>query len=246
MAGQMEELRFSAREQAVAFLRKQRPELSEEEAEAARLEILHDLNAGRLVLESSAEREVASMFLSLNNSVEHLLSQCDFTLVQITGSVELVLPDTGYTRYDPFPRVPGTGSGFLGTETVETVIPLSPGSALVVTRGSGSLGYGEAGPEYAEDLNLRAWVQAAVCVYGRGQSAVVAARVLARRRRADLAARQRRPFTMWILEHGEGDPEGGPVLGKGYSVEGVREEWFEVDASARQGRRPVRPEDLWG
>lgn len=245
MALQVEELRFSAREQSVAFLRAQRAELTPEEAEAAREEILDGLNAGTLTFESSAEREVASMFLALNQSVGQLLAECDFTLVQVTGNVELVLPDTGYTRYDRNPRVAGTSSGFLGTETVETVIPVTPLSALVLTRGSGRLTYDEAGPEYAEDLNLRAWAQSEACVYGRGQEVVVAAKRLARHRRVDLAARGRQPLTMWILERQVGDPEDRPVLGKGYSIAGVREEWFDVDPSARHEQQALRPEDLW-
>jgi hypothetical protein len=101
MAAQMEELRFSAREQAVAFLRECDPSLTEDEAEAERERIIEDLNAGRIRLESNAEREVASMFLGLNEAVEQLLSACDFTLIELPRSPELVLPDTGYTRYDP-------------------------------------------------------------------------------------------------------------------------------------------------
>jgi Protein of unknown function (DUF4238) len=245
MARQLQELRFSAREQAVAFIRERRPELTEEEAEAERQKLVDDLNAGRLRFESTAEREVAGMFLGLNDAVGQLLTQCDFTLVELTGSVELVLPDTGYTRYDAHPRVPGTGSGFVGTDTVETVIPVAPARALVVTRGAGRIGYGEAGPEYAEDLNLRVYAQSEVCIYGRGQQPVVAAKQLARRRRADVVERRRRPRIMWILERQAGEPEDAPVLGKGYSVEGVRTEWFEVDPAARDERRAVRPADMW-
>lgn len=245
MARQFNELRFSARDQTVEFLRKTNPALSEEEAEAERQRILEDLNADRLRFESSPEREVASMFLGLNDAVTQFLSRCDFTLVQIAGSVELVLPDTGYTRYDPNPKLRGAGSGFVGTDTVETVIPVTPTSALVVTPGSGRVGYGEAGPEYAEDLNLRAWAQSEVCVYGRGQQVVVAAKTLAKRRGADLIPRKRQPRTLWILERQAGDPEDAPVLGKGYSVDGVQEQWFEVDPAARDPRRAVRPEDMW-
>lgn len=246
MASQMNELRFSAREQAIAFLREQQPELTEEEAEAARTEILDDLNAGRLRFESTAEREVASMFLGLNEAAEQLLNGCDFELVEVGGPVELVLPDTGYSRYDPHPRVPGTGSGFVGTDTVETAIPVGPRRALVVTRGAGRVGRTEADHEYAEDLNLRAFAQSQTCIYGRGQAPVVAALQLARRRRTDIAERRRRPRTMWMLERQAGAPEGAPLVGKGHSVDGVRTEWFDVDPRARDESRAVRPEDMWG
>ncbi len=55
MAQQLEELRFSAREQAIAFLRRADPTLSEAQAEARRREILDDLGAGRLHVESAAD-----------------------------------------------------------------------------------------------------------------------------------------------------------------------------------------------
>jgi hypothetical protein len=245
VAAQMQELRFSAREQAVAFLRAQQPELTDDEAEAERTRILDDLNSGKLRFESTAEREVASMFLGLNEAAEQILNGCDFELVEFEGPVELVLPDTGYSRYDPHPRVPGTGSGFVGTDTVETAIPVSPHRALLITRGQGRVGRTEADHRYAEDLNLRAFAQSQACIYGRGQAPVVAALQLARRRRGDLVERQRRARTMWILERQAGAPEGAPLLGKGHSVDGVRTEWFDVDPRARDERQIVRPDDMW-
>jgi hypothetical protein len=241
----MEELRFSAREQAVAFLRECDPSLTEDEAEAERERIIEDLNAGRIRLESNAEREVASMFLGLNEAVEQLLSACDFTLIELPRSPELVLPDTGYTRYDPNPDVPGSGSGFLGTGTVETVIPVGPTRALVLTRGVGRAGRAEKSSAYAEDLNLRAYAQSQICIYGRSQDAVVRVRQLAKQRPSNLAARRRRARTLWILERQPGDPEAGPIRGTGYSIDGLRTQWFDVDPRARQGQRPLRPEDMW-
>ena len=245
MATQMEELRFSAREQAVAFLRERDPALTEDEAEANRRRIIDDLNAGRIRLESNAEREVASMFLGLNEAVEQLLSACDFTLIELPRSPELVLPDTGYTRYDPSPDVPGSASGFLGTATVETVIPVAPMRALVMTRGAGRARRGEETPAYAEDLNLRAYAQSQTCIYGRSQDAVVRVRRLAKQQPSQLAARRRRARTLWILERQPGERETGPIRGTGYSIDGVRTQWFDVDPRARRGQRPLEPEDMW-
>jgi hypothetical protein len=185
------------------------------------------------------------MFLGLDEAVGQLIAQCDWTLVRFAEGPTLVLPDSGYTRYDPTPRVPGSGSGFLGTDTVETVIPVSPTAALVITRGSGQVGRGDGTAAYAEDLNLRAHAQAEVCVYGRTQDDVVSAHRLARQRRAARAERRRRARTLWISEQREGDPEDGRVLFTGYSIDGIRSEWFDVDPRARRGQRGLKPEDLW-
>lgn len=157
--------------------------------------------------------------------------------------MSLVLPDCGYTRYDPYPRVPGTGSGFLGTDTVQTVIPVSPSSALAVTRGQGRVVWADGSEAFARDLNLRAHAQAQVCIYGRNQGDVVAAHQNARKDAAGRIERQRRPQTLWIAEGG--DKHDRRVLFTGYSVAGVRKQWFDVDPRAYTDRKPVTPEDLW-
>ena len=246
MAAQMEEIRFSAPEKAVAFLRDEDPTLTEDQAEAKRRRLVDDLGSGRIRIESTADREIAGMFLGLNDAVTQLASQCDWVLVKLPNDgPPLVLPDTGYTRYDPSPRVPGTGSGFLGTNTVETVIPVSPRAALVIVQGSGQTGTGSGTVAYAEDLNLRAYAQTQTCIYGTTQQDVVAVQQLAGERSADLAARRRYARTLWIHEHTEGEPEQGPFRFIGYSLDGERSELFDVDPRAREGRRGVTPDDMW-
>ncbi len=245
MERELQQLRFSATEESVAYLQGRDPTLTKEQAEERRRQIVDDLNAGRIRVESLVEREVAGMFLRLNETVGQLLAECDWTLVGFPVGSALVLPDTGYTRYDPQPSVPGSGSGFLGTQTVETVIPVSPKAALVITRGSGRVGTGEATQGYAEDLNLRAHAQSHACIYGDSQQVVVGAHRFARQRPAAHADRRRRARTLWIGERGEGDPTDGPVRFTGYSIDGVRSELFDVDPRARAPKRSLRPGDMW-
>lgn len=244
MMQQLQELRFSAAEKANAFLRQEDPTLSEAQAEELRQEIVEDLGAGRIRIESTPEREVATIFLGLQ-SVGVLVNECDWTLVEFPRGPALVLPDTGYTRYDPHPRVPRAGSGFLGTTTVETVIPVSSTGALLITRGLGRAGIAEGTAAYAEDLNLRAHVQSQICIYGQNQQDVVAAHGLARQRPIDRAERRRWGRTLWITEAGEDDDRSGPTRFTGYSVDGVRSELFDVDPRAHEGQRGLKPEDMW-
>lgn len=246
MAAQFTQLRMSARDQAVAFLRAQNPAWSEEQAEAERQRILDGLAEGRIGFESTADREVASMFLGLNDAVALLARGCDWTLVTFPPTTKLVLPDSGYTRYDPHPRVPNTGSGFIDTPTVETVIPVTPSSALLIKKGSGRVGIAEGDAAYSVDLNLRAYAQSLVCIYGSQQRDVVDVHRLARNSRSAITERRRRARILWLLEGQDGDIEAGrPVRGVGHSVEGVREAWFTIDPRAREGQRPLTPEDMW-
>lgn len=244
MATQLQEVRFSARDQAVAFLREHDPTLTLEEAEEERQRIVDGLRAGRIQLESTADREVAGMFLGLNDAVTTLASSCDWTLVEFSDAPALVLPDTGYTRYDPSPSVPGSASGFLGSESVETVIPVRPDAALVVTQGTGAVRLGRGTVRYADDLNLRAYAQSAVCMYGQAQQALVDVHRLAKKERAAVVERRRRPRTLWIGERQESDRDRGPILFTGYSIEGIRKQLFHVDPRARAGTG-ITPDDMW-
>jgi hypothetical protein len=242
MARHLAELRLGASDRVIEFFRRHDPSLSVEEARAEQQRILDDLRAGRIGFDSTDEREVASMFLGLNEAAEQLLSHADFLLIEIEDGPELVLPDTGYTRYDPAPVGPGSASGFLGSPTVETVVPLRPTLALVVRSGAGRLGHGIGEARYAEELNLRAFAQSQTCLYGRSQEAVVAARRLAKGRPADVIERRRRARTMWFIEGNDGP---GPYRATGYSIDGEQTAWLDVDQEARKERVGIKAEDLW-
>ena len=182
------------------------------------------------------------MFLGLNKAAQQLLAQADFLFIEFDQAPDLVMPDTGYTRYDPTPTGPGHASGFLGSPTVETVIPLRPNLALVIRSGEGGVGFGVGEAWYADELNLRVFAQSQVCLYGRSQEAVVHVRRHAKRYPADVIERRRRARTLWLIE---GDDGPGPFRAIGYSVDGEQEAWVEVDPQARRGRRGLTAEDLW-
>ena len=80
MERQLAELRLSAKEKVIEFIREHEPGLSDEEAERQRLELLDDLQSGRIGFESTPEREVASMFLALPRSAVELVAKCDLIL----------------------------------------------------------------------------------------------------------------------------------------------------------------------
>jgi hypothetical protein len=243
MASQLAQLRFSAQDQAVAFLRAHDPDLTVEQAEQRRKQIVQDLESGHIQVQSNAHREIAGMFLALNESVGEIAMNCNWTLVEFSAP-GIVLPDSGYTRYDPSPSVPGSGSGFLGSESVETVIPVSPTAVLLITRGNGEVHYRRGTPAYLEDLNLRAYSQSERCIYGRTQQSVVDVHLRAKKNRAAVFERRRRPRTLWIGEGAEGKRMGGLVLFTGYSIEGIRKQRFHVGPRGTLGKG-VRAEDMW-
>jgi hypothetical protein len=238
-------MRLGAQEQAVKAIQELNPGMTAKEADKQRTRILSDLETGDLQLQSTAEREVAGMFLGLNESIEQLVEGCEFTLVEFPQAPALVLPDTGYTRYDPSPRVPDSGSGFIGSQTVETVIPVRPDAALVITPGQGGAGWATGDSEYANDLNLRSYSQCEKCLYGRFTIDLLHINRLAARYPAAVHERRRRARTLWIAEGKQGDPATGPVEFVGYSIDGVRKQRFDVDPRAFDNQQPITPDDLW-
>jgi hypothetical protein len=241
MAEQFTELKLGATEKAVAFLQQQEPGLTRKEAEAKRDELLDDLRSGRFGFESTPHREIASMFLGLNETAFVLFNRCDWTLVRFDEPHRLCLPDTGITRFDPHPRVPGSGSGFIGSPTVETALHIAPSTALLVTPGPGNIESIDSNRATAEDLNLRAYAMSEQCVYGASQQDVVAAHQLAKRNPARVAERRRKPQTMWFSEE---EHEDGSMTFVGYSVAGVRRERFVVAPGAEIGPG-IKGEDMW-
>ncbi|HEY2374275.1 MAG TPA: hypothetical protein VGH82_17275 [Gaiellaceae bacterium] len=242
MAKQFAELKLGATEKVIAFLQEQEPGLTVQEAEAKRDELLDDLRSGRFGFESTPHREIASMFLGLNEAAIALYTRCDWTVVFFDEPDRLCLPDTGITRFDPKPRVPGSGSGFIGTPTVETALHLSPSAALVITPGPGDIGAIDGDKRLADDYNLRAYAISERCVYGASQPHVVAAHRLAKQNPQLIVERRRRPQTLWFSDE---EHEDGSVTFVGYSVDGVRRERFSIAPGAEEGQPHVSAEDLW-
>jgi hypothetical protein len=97
-------------------------------------------------------------------------------------------------------------------------------------------------PEYANDLNTRAYSQSEKCVYAQMSLDLEHVRRLADRSPDAVDERRRRPFTLWI--GGEEFPD-GTVEMTGYSVGGIRIERFRVDPRAHEGQPRWSAEDFW-
>lgn len=141
--------------------------------------------------------------------------------------------------------MPGSGSGFIGSPTVETVIPVRPDAALVIKLGSGGAGWATGDADYANELNLRSYSQCEKCLYGQSKIDLLHVHRLAGRFPAAVHERRRRARTIWIAEGNKGESATGPVEFVGYSIDGVRRQQFNVDPRAFDNQQPITPDDLW-
>jgi hypothetical protein len=108
--------------------------LPAEQVEAERLQCLDDLRAGRLLLDSSPEREIALMFLGLDEKSARLLDALNMTCVRIPerSRKTFVLSDHPVSHYDPTPKSPDAGAGFLSSPNSVTWVPLDPKFGLLL------------------------------------------------------------------------------------------------------------------
>jgi hypothetical protein len=208
------------------------PDMTREQIEELRLEMLDDLQSGRVQLRSTPSREVAFMFMATAEVAEELARSFTWTVVRAAAGAEFVLPGMGITLYDPTPPFPGSGVGFRSSPNVQTVIPVDPTFALAVTPGEPAWREAQASVDDVDEVNLRAYACSDSAFYGRSQQVVTAVRALARQRRAQVASFRPRPGRVWVAEGDEGGPPTGELEFTGYAPENRLRQRFVVHPEA--------------
>ena len=223
-------------------MRAANPEMTRQEIEEMRLEMLGDLDTGRIAIESTPSREVAMMFLAADKVAEQLVEDFTWAVVRAPGSAELVLPGMGITLYDPSPPHPGSGLGFRSSPNAETVLPVDPSFALALQPGPPEWREAAIDGAAVDDINLRAYAWSDAAFYGSSQKTVAGVRALARRERARVGVYEPRGGTIWVTEgDGEIPLEGGSHEFVGEDTSGVvRRQRFFVKPGALDDATPFR------
>jgi hypothetical protein len=204
LAKTMMETRLSHTEGFGAFwARATGDELSSDEAEAKRLELLADVTEGRLIIESPHSREVAMMFMALDKTAPIVAERLTWTVLRAPLGSQFILGDTPLAIYDPRPRVPQGGVGFLSSDYVQTTLPLDPATCLLLKPGEKLWDEDEAEPEVVEGINLRSYAWAQQAIYGSSQHAVTDVRSLVKRKRQQLARYRPKAGAFWLGEEQE-------------------------------------------
>jgi hypothetical protein len=207
------------------------PNMTFEEVEEMRLELLADLQSGRATIGSTPSREVAAMFVAADQVAEDLVAKFAWGVIRTPGAKEFVLPDMGITMYDPTPRMPASGLGFGSSPNTETVLPVDPSFAIALTPGPPV--WDDAGVDGAavDELNLRAYAWSSAAVYGQSQKVVTDIRRLARQKREMVGRFKPRPGRLWIAE-GDEEKRVGEIEFVGHSPDGTARQRFMVDPRA--------------
>jgi hypothetical protein len=213
--------------------------MSPEEIDELRLELLDDLESGRLKLRSTPSREIACMFIAAERVAEQLVMGFSWAALRAPGDVDLVLPGMGITLYDPTPPFLESGLGFASSPNVETILPIDPTFAIALTPGPPSWNDVEIGADDVEEINLRAYAWSDACFYGPSQKVVTDLRASARRQRTRVAKFMPRPGRIWLAESVDG-PKSGEFEFVGHSPSGSSRRRFVVEPGAFDDAEPFR------
>ena len=232
LAAQLAELRASDGDAVREALEADGEPVTEGEVEQAQQQLLNDLRTGRLVLESTADREIALMFMALDRVVPKLVTEFDWLFLRIPDYLgEIVLPDVGLTLFDPTPPFPESGTGFASSADSETVLHLSPRLALLLHPGEGFGRVRDASADDVERINIRACASSEACIYGSSESLVRDVIERALQDPVRISRLRPRPARIWITESDHG-PTAGPANFVGYSTGGTTLRRFNVSEEA--------------
>jgi len=215
------------------------PDMSADEIEQVRLELLADLQAGRIKLGSTPSREIAFMFIATEKVAEQLVTGFTWAVFRAPADAEFVLPGLGITLHDPTPPFPESGLGFASSPNAETVMPIDPTFAIALTPGLATWNDVAVDAGAVTEINLRAYAWSDTCLYGASQKIVTDLRASARAKRAEVARFAPRPARLWVTESAAG-PRTGEFEFVGHSPTGTARRRFVIEEGAFDGMEPYR------
>jgi hypothetical protein len=186
---------------------------TEEEVEAQRLQALEELRAGRIVGESSPEREVALMFMAVEHTTKTIFEQlgCICLRAPVGGKSPFILSDHPVAHYDPTPKMPDAGAGFMSSPNSMTLIPLDPACALLLVQGQPQTWQDvDVTSDEVDEMNLLTYAWSREAVYGPSQESVTRVRRLAKKNPKVMAEFASRPPRISITESDGPTDKAGP------------------------------------
>jgi hypothetical protein len=186
---------------------------TDEEVERERLEMLEELRAGRIVGQSSPEREVGLMFMAVEHTTKTIFEQlgCICLRAPAGGKSPFIISDHPVAHYDPTPKMPEAGAGFMSSPNSVTFIPLDPTFALLLVQGQSQTWQDvDITSDEVDEMNLLTYAWAREAIYGPSQESVTRARRLAKQNPRAMAEFAYRPPRIWVTEVDDKTATPGP------------------------------------
>jgi hypothetical protein len=196
------------------------PDKSPEEIEALRRRLRGRINRGERLFDSTPDRELGMMFWHLESISVALAGGCEWTILRTNDQLPFVLGDAGLAIVDTDPSQIDRGLAFASSPTVETTLPLSPTTCLVLwpkTPSGLHLPTGSlrriacverpATDQEVQSLNLRSLAWSSQDVYASGAVALSPLKGLAKRNAALVKSYRPRGPKIWVGEERDGQDE---------------------------------------
>jgi hypothetical protein len=201
-AGELElELALSDREHFHRVMRKGGE--TEEQVETRRLEMLDDLRAGRILGQSTPDREVALMFTAVEHTTKTIFEKlgCICLRAPDDGKSAFILSDHPVAHYDPTPKMRDAGAGFMSSPNSVTFVPLDPAFGLLLAPDHPQTWHEvEVTSGDVDEMNMLTYAWAREGIYGPTQESVTRVRRLAREHPEAMAEFAYRPPRIWVTE----------------------------------------------
>lgn len=210
-----------------------------EEIEAERLKLLAELSEGRIGIESSPDREVALMFMALEEVTNTLYKDLSIRCIRAptTSKAAFVLSDHPVAHYEPNPKTPESGAGFISSPNSQTWVPLDPQFGLLLSpQNPQTWSNEEATDAEVDELNLRTYAWARNAIYGPSQEAVTRVRRFAKNNRALLGEFQYRPPRLWLSRSSDEGGSGVHEFTRRAKGQAVKRKFYVAEGTDRAYR----------
>jgi hypothetical protein len=178
----------------------------DETIERQRQWILHALADDR-VQPSDSKAMALDLLLNAVGDSFQIVYQLHWYVVELEGRA-FVTSDCGLSMYDPTPRFPWSGNGWVGSPNSQTAIPLDSRRCMLVTPGrhgpTERLDQRRAAKPEVDAVNLRTYGFASQYIFSHSQQVATDLRALAKRRPDDVVRPQPNPAVM-LIKAEEGD-----------------------------------------
>lgn len=158
-----------------------------DETERQRINLLEALKGERIDVEAPPERTISLMF-ELALDLTDVVWDMSWTLLRAPDNHHFVIGDCPVTMFDPEPSGLSGGNALLSSPKAETVLPLDPEFALLLTPGPRGLDETVIDGTRLGELNLRSYAWAERWLMGRSQGDVADVRAAAKKSRRRVAA----------------------------------------------------------
>ncbi len=179
---------------------------SDEEIEATRQRMVDGLRNGEIAFPDPKANALQLSLHSAGSSCQEIFMMRWSLLRACDG--EFITSDRALAMHDPSPKHPWSAQAWRSSPDVETTIPLSSDTCLLITPGPPITEERDISRERLERINLRTYGWAERYVYGSSQQTVVELRRLAKARPRDIV----RPRALKQVLLVEADPNDDALL----------------------------------